>query len=209
MLTGTGFRRPWPFSRRPSCPGPNPRLWLLVFWFAYTAFSTPVFLVTGYEEAGKYIAQNPRGKSVLYYGNYDGSFMMGIRRNVSSRGPYILRGDRQLAIRYWWGKLHDENSIKSQKEILSFLDHYCTGYAVVENNMPRAESYQEYINLMRCLQNNEFFEEVETFPIKSNFQNLGNELVIYKFKLNKKMVNKAETLIIPVPTLQTDLRIPF
>ena len=180
----------------------------VIITFIYEAWYTPVRYVFGYEDAGRYVAENSRGKSVLFYGRYDGAFMMGIRRHVSQQGLCVLRGDRQLATRLWWGELKDNDSVKSPEDIIKLLNEYQAGYVVVERDMPEAREYQEYINLMTALKDNNYFHQVATFPIIANYGNLGPELIVYKFYFSEG-IGKARTLKIPVPSLDRGLDVPF
>jgi hypothetical protein len=180
---------------------------ILLFWQMNMVFSTPVFYTRGYEEAGQYVAENLKGKSVLFYGKYDGSFMMGIRRKIAHNGPRILRGERQLATRFWWGELKENTSIKSCKEILEILENYQVGYIVIESMMPSAKEFEEYQNLLTTLnQNTNLFQEEKRIPLMSNYRKIGNELIIYKFNFDEKQ-NNAKELIISIPTMKRDIKV--
>ncbi len=182
---------------------------LLILWFAYSALSVPVFYIRGYEDAGKYVAENPRGKSVLFHGNYDGAFMMGIRRHISQDGPYVLRGDRHLAIRLWYEKAKAYESIESSNEIMEILDKYQTGYIVVEHDIKKEDKYPEYKILLSTLKNTALFEEVARFPILTNYnKGLGSELFVYKVHFNND-ASKTDTIKIPIPTLDRYIETPF
>ena len=181
---------------------------LLIVWFAYSAISTPVSYVQGYEEAGEFVAENPRGKSVLFYGGYDGAFMMGVRRHISQGGPYVLRGERQLAVRLWYDDKALSVSSRSPDDIIDLLNKYQTGYVVVEKEMPEAKDFPEYKLLIQTLGDTDLFEEVRRFPIRTNHKTLGPELIVYKFHFSEGM-GKAKTLKIPVPTLDRNLDVAF
>ena len=182
---------------------------LFIFlWFTYVAITTPVEYVIGYEDAGKYVAEHPHGKSVLFYGKYDGTFMMGIRRTIPKGGPYVLRGDRQLAIRVSYGDAKEYVLVKSVDDIITILNNYQTGYVVIERNMLRAKRFPEYQILLKAVKDNNLFEEVKRFPLQSNLIKLGEELIIYKFSFDKS-TDPAKKLKIPVPTLGKHLEVAF
>jgi hypothetical protein len=134
--------------------------------------------------------------------------MMGIRRNAPHSAPHVLRGDRQLATRLWWGELKGNTAIKSPQEIINKLNKYKAGYVVVEIDMPTAKEFQEYYILLHTLKNNHLFKEVATFRIETNYRDLGSGLVVYKFDYDEKIDN-GKILTIPVPTLEKDLKVAF
>lgn len=183
---------------------------LLIVFFAHGTLSSGVSYIRGYEEAGKYVAEHPHGKSVLFYGRYDGTFMMGIRRVIPKGGPYVLRGDRQLAVRVSYGKAKQSISVESSDNIISILNKYRAGYVAVELKPVLEKDFPEYNILMQTIiSNTELFTEVAKFPIQTNLKSLvGNELVIYKFSFDKG-VNSAKKLKIPVPTLGKHLEVGF
>jgi hypothetical protein len=176
--------------------------------FVYGAVSRPVYYVWGYEDAGEYVAEEGRGRSVLYYGNYDGAFMMGVRRQIPKGGPYVLRGDRQLAVRVSYGDAKEEVIVNSSEEVLDVLNRYETGYVIVEQGMPRTKELPEYDVLLKTVKDRQVFREVARFPIKSNYRRLGPELRVYEVNY-KIRGNRAEKLVIPVPTLKGELSVPF
>jgi hypothetical protein len=181
---------------------------LIILWFAYTTLSAPVCYVRGYEDAGKYVADHPRGKSVLFYGKYEGSFMMGVRQRISREGPYILRGDRQLAIRLWFDDHPKSLVVQSPDNVIKLLNKYQTGYVVVEKDMPEAKEYPEYNILLQTLKNSALFKETARFSLQTNYTRLGPELIVYAFNLSDE-TDKADILNIPVPMLGDDLTVSY
>lgn len=182
---------------------------ILVIFFAHGTLFSKVSYIRGYEKAGKYVAEHPHGKSVLFYGRYDGSFMMGIRRSIPKGGPYVLRGDRQLAIRTSYGKAKQSVFVKSSDDIIKLLNKYRTGYIAVESELVLEKDFTEYKILMQTLTNFDLFKEIARFPIQTNCNYwVGNDVVIYRFNFDET-TNIAEKLKIPVPTLKNELEISF
>ena len=182
---------------------------VLIVFFSYSILSARVLYVRGYEEAGKYVAENPHGKSVLFYGRYDGTFMMGVRRVIPKAGPHVLRGDRLLAVRVSYGKAKQRISVESSDDIISLLNKYRTGYVVVELEPALEKDFPEYKILIRTLANPDLFRQVAKFPIKTNWNTfVGHQLLIYRFSFDET-VDTAEKLEVPVPTLGKELEITF
>lgn len=178
----------------------------LMIW---SAAKNPIYYVRGYETAGEFVAKNGPGRSVLFCGSYDGAFMMGIRnKSDPAKNSYVLRGDRHLAVRLWWGELKRKDSVKSPENLIRMLEEYQTRCIVFERDMPRAKNYEEYAILKDLLQQKELFREVRRFPIETNYRPLGPELIIYKF-MGDDNPGKGGTLTIPVPTLGQDLEVKF
>jgi len=178
---------------------------VITFWLLFSTISTPVFFVRGYEEAGKYVGKHLNTKSVLFYGEYDGSFMMGLRRRVPRGSPFVLRGDRQLAVRYWFGGVK-KFYVNSVEDIIELLTRYRTGYVVVERDNKKMSKFAEYNLLLEAVKLREYFTNIASFPIRSNYTSLGSEVVVYRFHHDFKGKDKF-TVEIPVPTLNRNIRI--
>ena len=178
---------------------------MLSVWFVYSAISSPLYCVTGHEKAGEYVAEHPFGKSVLYYGSYNGTFMMALRRHNPGGGPFILRGDRQLAVRVSYGNAKEHSIVDSSDEIISILKKYDTGYVVVEKDAAWAQKFPEYILLLNTVNNKKLFMEVKRFPIRSNYSKLGTELIIYKTLFDFSNKSTKTKFTVPVPTLNRNL----
>jgi hypothetical protein len=163
--------------------------------------------VRGYEEAGKYLASNPHGRSILYYGNYEGSIILGIRKYLTGEAPFFLRGDRHLSMRLWWGELRENSKIKNTDQIKDFIRTTKTGYVVIENNMPKADKFEEYIKLKDLVRDKNNFEKIATFDLKTNAQPLGTNLNVYKV-IGKKLVTSDEIKVnIPASGLRENIKI--
>ena len=176
-------------------------------FFIANSANSKLFYVNGYEDAGRFIAENPYGKSVLFYGVYEGSFMMGVRQHIGKNKPYILRGDRLLANRLWWGELKSNESVKNPDEIINLFNKYQTGYIVIEKDMARAEHYKEYTNLINVVENYPSFQKIASYPIITNTNFTGSELVIYKYNYN--FVETKGFLKIPVSGLKKEIEIDW
>ena len=177
---------------------------LLIGWFIYSALSTPVYFVHGYEAAGNFVAKDPHGQSVLYYGGYGGSFMMGLRRSLPKEGPYVLRGDRKLAVRVSYGDAKKDNVdiVKAKSDIIDIVKQYHIGYIIIEKDYPWAKHFPEYKLLLKTMNSSDLFREIKRFPIKSNYCQLGHELIIYKTQLEFSSINRENKITVPVPTLK-------
>lgn len=176
-------------------------LGLLLCWCAYMTFNTPVFYLRGYEKAGQYVAQHIKGKSVLFYGRYDGNFMMGVRKVLPHNAPFVLRGDRQLAVRVSYGEAKESVTVSSAEEIIDLLNRYQTDYVVVEKGLVLEKDFPEYKLLLNVVGNKTLFNEEKVFPIETNWNTwAGSELVVYKFILDKDS-DSSEIIKVIVPTL--------
>lgn len=133
--------------------------------------------------------------------------MMGIRRNRTNDGPYVLWGDRQLAVIVSYGSSRQYVVTRSAEDIKDLLDRYKAGYVIVENGMAMAKDFMEYRIFMESVRENNLFREVARFPIRTNYRRLGSELIIYEY--DYKETKESEVLKIPLPTLKENLEIPF
>ncbi len=135
--------------------------------------------------------------------------MMGLRKGLPDSGPYVLRGDRHLAIRMSYGDIDTKVLLNSTEDINSFLNKHHTGYVIVERNMISAEHFPEYKLLLETLNNKDLFMPVALFNIESNYvRGIGNQLAIYQFNHDKD-IPIVDHLKITIPTIGKDLQIPM
>jgi hypothetical protein len=181
---------------------------LIVLSFVAIPLKDSKRYVAGYEKAGEFIAENPYSRTILYLGNYDGSFLMGIRKNSREKKPIVLRGDRHLAMRLWWGELKDEKSLLSTYEINKFINRAKIGYIVLEKNAKNINTFEEFGRLIKFLKENNDFEIVESILIKSSQKILGSNIDIYKRKnLNFEEIEEDnnENIKIPVSGMEENI----
>jgi hypothetical protein len=183
----------------------TPFVCVIAFWLLLTALSTPVFFVRGYEEAGKYVGKHLNTKAILYYGKYEGSFMMGLRRQVVRGSPVVLRGDRQLAIRHWFTGLQ-KRLVNSVPDVIDTLTKNHVLYVVIEKNNKLLSERYEYNLLLNALQQKEFFTYIISFPLASNYTSVGTELAVYRFH-PPTALDPGNYIEVPVPTLNKSIRI--
>lgn len=156
----------------------------IFLWLGVEASQTPRYFVRGYEDAGRFVAELPvQGRSVLFYGTYDGSFMMGVRERQPEGGPLILRGERLLAVRRWFDDVPKEIRVHSPQDIVRMMHQNQTGYVVVERDLPGTKiNYPEYRLLLKTAANHQQFEELRRFPIEDDcWCGAGSELIVYRF----------------------------
>jgi hypothetical protein len=156
----------------------------ILLWMGVEASRTPRYFVRGYEDAGRFVAEMPeRGRSVLFYGTYDGSFMMGVRERKPVGGPLILRGERHLAVRLWFDDLPKEIRVHTSDDIVKMMNQHQTGYVVVEKDLPGTKNnYPEYRLLLKTAETHRQFEELRRFPIEDDcWCGAGSELIVYRF----------------------------
>ena len=181
---------------------------IILIWLGYNIWTTPRYYVKGYERAGRFTADNYSGASVLFYGTYDGSFMMGVRKKIPIGGPYILRGERCLSERLWRYDQLLVQHVNSEKDLIRILQKYRTGCVVIEKDMPSAANHLDYKILSDSVENLNLFKKLASFPIHSNYTKTGPELAVYQFLL-ADTGDKAGTLSVPVPTLKETITMPF
>jgi len=156
----------------------------IFLWLGAEASQTPRYFVRGYEDAGRFVAELPeQGRSVLFYGTYDGSFMMGVRERQPEGGPLILRGERHLAVRLWFDDVPKEIRVHTPDDIVKMMNQHQTGYVVVERDLPGTKNnYPEYRLLLKTAANHRQFEELRRFPIEHDcWCGAGSELIVYRF----------------------------
>ncbi|MFN9717513.1 MAG: ArnT family glycosyltransferase [Planctomycetota bacterium] len=183
----------------------------ILMWMGVEASQTPRYFVRGYEDAGRFVAGLPEpGQSILFYGTYDGSFMMGVRERRPTGGPLILRGERHLAVRLWFDDVPKEIRVHTPEDIVKMMNQHQTGYVVVERDLPGTKNnYPEYRLLLETAATHRQFEELQRFPIEDEcWCGAGSELIVYRFhpetapaKTETKFPEKITRLEIEVPTL--------
>jgi hypothetical protein len=187
----------------------------ILLWMGVDASRTPRYFVRGYEDAGRFVAEMPElGRSVLFYGTYDGSFMMGVRERQPLGGPLILRGERHLAVRLWFDDVPKEIRVHTSDDIVKLMNQHQTGYVVVERDLPGTKNnYPEYRLLLKTAETHRQFEELRRFPIEDDcWCGAGSELIVYRFhpeatpeKTGTESSEAVTRLQIEVPTLNETL----
>ncbi len=126
---------------------------------------------------------------------------------IPAGGLYVLRGDRQLAVRVTYGKAKQSVTVKSTEDIIQLLDKYQTGYVIVEKPMPKAADFPEYKLLLQTVKNTAKFKLQRKFPIHTNYRKPASQLFVYQFEYDKE--KKINRISIPVPTLGYELNASF
>lgn len=147
---------------------------------AYT-FEHPV--ISGYETAAKYIADNPKGFGILVNAYYYGNFIFYFRKYDREKNNIILRGDK-LIYQYY-----NSNDVDSASLLKMFKD-YGIKYVVIEsfesNMIPQLE-------LIKPILKSSHFTLLKEIPIKTNINRYkNNSIFIYEyngeFQIEKKFI---------------------
>ena len=148
---------------------------------AYT-FEHPV--ISGYETAAKYIAENQKGFGILVNSYYNGNFIFYFRKYDDLKNNIILRGDK-LVYQYY-----NKNDIEG-KSLLKMFKDYGIKYVVIEsffsNMIPQLE-------IIKPILKSNHFTMLKEIPIKTNIKEYKDSYIfIYEyndeFEIDKKFLN--------------------
>ncbi len=102
------------------------------YQFEVAYYKEPTF-ADGYEQAAKYVVNNPKGESVLFMSKVDtGHFVFFVRKHDPHKNMIVLRADKLLAT----SKMRDivEDRITKRDEIYEILDDFGIGFVVIEES---------------------------------------------------------------------------
>ena len=165
-----------------------------------------------YEEAAKFVTQNPKGTTTLVSAYYDGNFIFHVRRHDPKRRMIILRADKtlvSLAVFKRFGvypHVHDEN------DIYNMLQDYGTGYIVVEDKdligieafkMLRKMLNSKNFTLVKHIKSREINDKYDSIPLKVR------DLSILIYEYNNISSPRANELVIKLPHMGREIRVPF
>ncbi len=92
----------------------------------------------GYEQAARFVVDNPRGSTVMFAGDVDtGFFTFFVRKHDLARKAIVLRADKLLTTSMM-GTVAAENRISDPGQIAGIIRTFGVGYVVVEDR--RSES---------------------------------------------------------------------
>ena len=147
---------------------------------AYT-FEHPV--ISGYETAAKYIAENSKGFGILVNAYYNSNFVFFFRKYDTQKNNIILRGDK-LVYQYYNGNNCDSTSL------LKMFADYGIKYIVVESfksdMIPQLE-------IIKPILRSNYFILLKEIPIKTNIKEYKNtSIFIYEyngdFQINQRFL---------------------
>jgi hypothetical protein len=187
---------------------------LLSVFYLYQAYTMYIPKISGYEEAAKFIIQNPKGDTVLFEGVHNGNFIFNVRKHDPEKKQIILRGTKLLVsfpVTPEWGV--DEH-VKTEQDIYRYLDSLGTKYVVIED--------KEFMNIpafkmLREMLNSDNFNLVRKFRLDTNVDQFKDvSLLVYEYKKDVRITEDQIDIRLPIvgrdfkgslkPVLQRRLR---
>jgi len=158
----------------------------------------------GYEEAARYVLDNPKGTSVMFSGKVDtGYFTFFMRKWDSSGKLVVLRADKVLATSMLDSIV--ENRISKREEIYPILNDFGTCYIVLEEMPYRADALQWLWQEIK----KDTFVLRRKIPIQSMDRRLrGVVLGIYEYK-DCGPPRENAVLKMNLPLVNSSITIPF
>ena len=102
------------------------------YQFVVAYHKEPTF-ADGYEQAAKYVVDNPKGESVLFMSKVDtGYFVFFVRKHDPHKNMIVLRADKLLVTSDMSYIVEDR--ITTRDEIYEILEDFGTGYVVIEES---------------------------------------------------------------------------
>lgn len=159
--------------------------------------------ISGYQEAARYVVDNPKGDTVLFDGWYDGNFIFYVRKYDNDKRIIVLRGSKLLysfaSCKQNWFTEH----IKDEQDIYNLLNGYGTKYIVIED---KDITDTRPAKILREVLSSDNFLLVKTVKIKSDIPEFKDvSLNIYEYKNDIKMTK--DRLILPMPGLRMKISV--
>ncbi|MHC4267809.1 MAG: ArnT family glycosyltransferase [Planctomycetota bacterium] len=118
------------------------RLWKIIFSLILTVVIGYQFVVAyhkepafaeGYEQAAKYVVENPKGESVLFMSKVDtGYFVFFVRKHDLHKNMIVLRADKLLVTSSM--SYIVEERITTRNEIYEIIEDFGVSYVVIEES---------------------------------------------------------------------------
>ena len=150
---------------------------LSIFQIVY-AYQVKTPFISGYEQAAKFVADNPKGFAALVNLHYNGNFIFYFRKHDTNRQNIVIRSEKLF---YYY----DEKT-----DFMEILKSYAVKYVITENvsskDFPQFEYVKKHLNSKN-------FVKLKEIKIDSNMRRFqGGSIIIYELKGEVEM--KKETL---------------
>jgi hypothetical protein len=154
---------------------------LLVCTVAYQAWlgvRRPAQTARGYEDAARFVVQQPRSATILFSGEADsGLFVFFVRKHDPGRTQIVLRADKVFTTSFM-AHASVEERISSPDEIYPALRRYGTRYVIIEDRPTQAR----VLRWVREAVKSENFREIHRAPLLSNDPRLRNaSIAVYEY----------------------------
>jgi len=164
-----------------------------------------------YEEAAKFVAQNPKGTTTLVSAYYDGNFIFHVRRHDPKRRMIILRADKTLVSLAVFRRFGVYSHVHNENDIYNMLQDYGTGYIVVEDkDLIGIKAFK----ILRKILNSKNFTLIRHIKLKDTKKYSfipsrirGLSLLIYSY--NNITPPRVNNLVIKFPHMRKEIRVPF
>ena len=164
-----------------------------------------------YEEAAKFVAQNPKGTTTLVSAYYDGNFIFHVRRHDPKRRMIILRADKTLVSLAVFKRFGVYSHVHNENDIYNMLQDYGTGYIVVEDkDLVGIKAFK----MLRKILNSKNFTLIRHIKLKDTKKYSfipsrirGLSLLIYSY--NNITPPRVNNLVIKFPHMRKEIRVPF
>jgi len=164
-----------------------------------------------YEEAAKFVAQNPKGTTTLVSAYYDGNFIFHVRRHDPKRRMIILRADKTLVSLAVFKRFGVYSHVYDENDIYNILQDYGTGYIVVEDkDLIGIKAFK----MLRKILNSRNFTLIRHIKLKDTKKYSfipsrirGLSLLIYSY--NNITPPRVNNLVIKFPHMRKEIRVPF
>ncbi len=173
------------------------------YQFVTAYYKEPTF-ADGYEQAAKYVVENPKGESVLFMSKVDtGYFVFFIRKHDPHKNMIVLRADKLLVTSKML-KIVEER-ITTRDEIYEILEDYGIGYVVIEESEFKPTPL---IWLKEEVKSNKFISRKKV-PIRSADHRLQDvSLAIYEYK-EYTPPKHGKVLHMDIPLMNDSIKVKF
>jgi hypothetical protein len=180
----------------------------LAAWFYVGAFRYQGPTLVGFEEASRYLSEQPDSDLLFYQGSLNRHFVFFVRKFDPDKRRLVLR-ERFINANLSPRPAH--GVFPTAEEVAQLLRNTGIRYVVVESRDVSVEVY-DYLFDRRLLQvtkaalQSDQFELVKRVPIRANDNRLeGLQLLIYRVK--EPLEPKLSVVVIPVPINEGEIRL--
>ena len=186
-----GIEAVWPWKRWRWVPYAALTLYFLAAW---TRFQRP--LLTGAEDAARFVMAQPNSDIVYYQGRLNGDFIFYVRQLDPQKRHLVARDKQVVVTNIVYAR---QPLLLAPQQILDFFQSWGITYIVVEN-----KDADPGLGVVREVLETERFERAATFPIQTNgTYGESDEITVYRFRGEPR--RGSQIVSIPMMTIRGNI----
>jgi hypothetical protein len=153
-------------------------------------------LLTGVEDAARFVMAQPGSDIVYYQGRLNGDFIFYVRQLDPQKRHMVARDKQVVVTNIVYAR---QPLLLASEQVLDFFQSWGIKYFIMEN-----KDADPGLEVVRNLLNTDRFERAATFPVKTNgAYGEPDEITVYRFRGEPR--RSAQVVTIPMLTIQGNI----